>query len=443
MRPIKPIEFGAGLISIGLILWSLIYFRIPATFDRVIRMEALFSKYAVFILGTLILILSIKSILSPEHLFYSKKAKRGLFNILTLGISILICLIALEIFLEITSLQGCKQTDQFFHHSYIPNCQSTFKTSEWSTEVKINSAGFRDNELLPKENYDLRILMLGDSFTWGYGVEANQTFSELLQQKINGNGVHADVINAGATSYSPILEYLLLREKGVSLRPDVILLNFDLSDLQDDYLREQTALLDSEGNLIKVLNPEKNTFLLKIYKRLKVVELVNGMFIWLDRILPPPAQLDEQYFSEIKYDRDGISRYRQMVDEETHWNRTFHYLDLIAELSRKNNITFILSIYPYGHQVSKLEWAEGKHNLGFSNDLVYSSRVENILEEYAQRNHILFVSMFPHFKNSTDHPLYFPYDGHFNQNGHLVAAEAWYQYLSNPERGIIPPALPS
>ena len=119
------------------------------------------------------------------------------------------------------------QKDEILHHSLKPNISSRFISKEFNTEIKINSLGLRDNEISIKNR--TRILMLGDSFTFGYGVEMNETFSELIEQNSG-----YEVINAGVMSYSPILEYRYLKKKGYLLKPDIVIQNIDISDFSDD-----------------------------------------------------------------------------------------------------------------------------------------------------------------------------------------------------------------
>lgn len=54
------------------------------------------------------------------------------------------------------------------------------------THVRINSRGFRDYEYtIEKPQNTYRIIVLGDSFTFGLGVELNETYPKLLEESIN------------------------------------------------------------------------------------------------------------------------------------------------------------------------------------------------------------------------------------------------------------------
>ena len=65
-----------------------------------------------------------------------------------------------------------------------------------------------------------RVLVLGDSFTWGFGVEQEQIFTEVIENSRKD----VEVINAGVSGYSPDQELIWLREQGMHFQPDLVLL---------------------------------------------------------------------------------------------------------------------------------------------------------------------------------------------------------------------------
>lgn len=82
--------------------------------------------------------------------------------------------------------------------------------------VETNSLGFRDHEYGPKEKP--RIAFIGDSFLWGYDVEANQRFTERLQKEIPD----WEVLNLGVSGFGPDQQLLLLRRYLNRLDPDYV-----------------------------------------------------------------------------------------------------------------------------------------------------------------------------------------------------------------------------
>jgi hypothetical protein len=91
--------------------------------------------------------------------------------------------------------------------------------------VRINSLGLRGKELQPNLERLTRILVFGDSFVFGVGVDEENLLTshlERLLQPFFPDGV--EVVNMGVSGYSTDQEYLLLEEFGERLDPDVVIL---------------------------------------------------------------------------------------------------------------------------------------------------------------------------------------------------------------------------
>jgi hypothetical protein len=87
-------------------------------------------------------------------------------------------------------------------------------------EVHHNSDGFRDREHGAKTRP--RILVLGDSFVWGFDVEQRERFTELVQHGLPD----WELINAGVSGYGTDQEYLLLQQLFPKYQPDLVLVMF-------------------------------------------------------------------------------------------------------------------------------------------------------------------------------------------------------------------------
>lgn len=110
-----------------------------------------------------------------------------------------------------------------------PGQVGTFATEQFRTSVRINHAGLRDRDHTYQRSSDTkRILVLGDSFAWGYGVEEGQRFSQLLETSMG-----AEVINASVSGYSTDQELLWLRQEGVKYDVDLIILAMSGNDIGD------------------------------------------------------------------------------------------------------------------------------------------------------------------------------------------------------------------
>lgn len=112
-----------------------------------------------------------------------------------------------------------------------------------------NSLGFRGSrEFGPKQPGDFRLLLLGDSFTYGLGVNDDQTFAFHLEQYLRQPGLAAAVINAGCPGKGTDYELKLFQTLGAKLQPDVTVLCFFCNDFADN-ARGEYYDLDAAGQL--------------------------------------------------------------------------------------------------------------------------------------------------------------------------------------------------
>src|SRR4030095_16199761 len=99
-----------------------------------------------------------------------------------------------------------------YHHAYPPNAkmfQGVFegtpvvvRTNEDGLRTPYTGAQFRE--------YQDRVIAIGDSFTFGFGVRQEGAFPERLEGLLRKAlpSRHLAVLNAGVVSYSPLLEKL-------------------------------------------------------------------------------------------------------------------------------------------------------------------------------------------------------------------------------------------
>jgi lysophospholipase L1-like esterase len=102
-------------------------------------------------------------------------------------------------------------------------------------DVKINSQGLRDYEYpFDKPPGVYRILVLGDSTTFGWGVSMNDTASKILERELNAQHVAGyerfEVINAGVGNYDTVQEVTYYKTRGVEFHPDMVILVYFIND---------------------------------------------------------------------------------------------------------------------------------------------------------------------------------------------------------------------
>lgn len=147
------------------------------------------------------------------------------------------------------------------------------------TQVAISSQGLRDREFAPEPPPTThRILVLGDSVTFGTGVLAEETFSKRLEARLNApdGGRHYEVVNSGVIGYNTVQERARLEQLGPRLAPDVVLLMFVVNDLLDTFsiFDHQYEPTDSSAPLKKWLR--RNSRLYRFYQNVSW-RLLDGL----------------------------------------------------------------------------------------------------------------------------------------------------------------------
>jgi len=99
--------------------------------------------------------------------------------------------------------------------------------------VSLNSHGHRDDEMpVEKPTGERRILVLGDSVTFGWGVDQGQDFPAQLEALLRQQtGTSWQVINAGVNGYNSEQEAIYFATEGIRFQPDVVLLVYVGNDV--------------------------------------------------------------------------------------------------------------------------------------------------------------------------------------------------------------------
>jgi lysophospholipase L1-like esterase len=121
------------------------------------------------------------------------------------------------------------QFDPRYGWSHAPGTSGRFASLGFDIEVAINAQGFRGPETThARASGSRRVVLLGDSHAWGFGVEEEQSFARLLEQLIP----NLQVVNLGVSGYSTDQELLLYQEEGHRYETDVVMLVVAHNDLR-------------------------------------------------------------------------------------------------------------------------------------------------------------------------------------------------------------------
>jgi len=100
----------------------------------------------------------------------------------------------------------------------------------YTTKMNINSDGFRDREFsVTKDPNTFRIVAVGDSLTFGWGVELNESWPKVLENILNSQNMPRkfEVLNLGlpTSNMEEKVEFFLL--KGLKYDPDMVIVEYN------------------------------------------------------------------------------------------------------------------------------------------------------------------------------------------------------------------------
>lgn len=140
---------------------------------------------------------------------------------------------------------------------------------EHGKPVHVNAAGFRDgDERTPAEGP--RVLTVGDSSVYGFGVRDDEVFSSLLEHELADAAPGVEVINGATPGWSTFQTLNMLDMRGWALRPDLLIVGNLWSDNNFDDFVDRELLASYAG------------FRQTADYRARVLLSRSALFRWLD-----------------------------------------------------------------------------------------------------------------------------------------------------------------
>lgn len=140
---------------------------------------------------------------------------------------------AAEVYLRLTGAlnqsPGIVRTNPRTRFELVPGARGW----TYDKRIVINSLGLRDVEVSQKKPPGtLRVLCLGDSYTFGTGVAAEETYPKQLEALMRRRWPHrrVEVLNFGIPGFNTAQEAVALRERALLFEPDVIVLAFTVAN---------------------------------------------------------------------------------------------------------------------------------------------------------------------------------------------------------------------
>lgn len=294
----------------------------------------------------------------------------------------------------------------------------------FGTHVQTNSFGFRDREHeLGKQAGTLRVLVLGDSFMEALQVDAQDAFSALLERELHALlECQVEVINAGVSGWGTDDEVTYLKRRGARLRPDVVLFAATLHNDISDNLEGRYHIVD-QGQLVE--KPVRELPWYRYWGLEARSYLASHSHLY---------QIVYQSWKSVGRSDAGarltshvVELMRNVPSDEANrgWWVTQQLLEEAKSLAKADGFMLAMFIIPTVYEVDDQSYSDllAAHRVNES-DLNRDKPVET-LAGILDREGIDSINLLPAFRtrsHDSGQQLYIQGDGHFNKEGHQLAA---------------------
>lgn len=294
--------------------------------------------------------------------------------------------------------------------------------------IRTNSLGLRNSEVvIPKPPGTIRILVLGDSFTQGWGVSDDEAYprelEKILKEKYPDKKI--EVVNAGLATSGPNYYYLYYKNEAYKFDADLIIVGFNmLNDVSDNAYFTKWADADADGLPTKVehtnfVDSGGNFVPYDVPFKFKIPLLRNlHIFAYLaDRLVPFKEEFDvgkiylprSCFYKKNCHDLDGAKEttkkdflgMKKLTDEE---GKKLVFIEIPTELQFDKK--------------ARLKYGIDLPLLPIDKEYPYE-----YFGQFFRDNNLEYFDLRPGLKNYDPYDLYFAMDDHWTPLGHRVAAE--------------------
>ena len=399
--------------------------------------------------------------------------KQKLLLIIT---SIGLCLVAAELIsrLTIPYIRGTHQhpssiwRDDFIREDRIgqyheqlgwvlkPNETTTHKSWEFEYNLTTNSRGLRDEEAsYERDSGRPRLLLLGDSFAMGYGIDKPHALEAVLEDLLD-----AEVINLSVSGYGTDQQLLSYEGEGVKYEADVVLLAFTIDNdvinnaMPSQYRKNKPYFTLREEELVLAGVPvprrefpdaspaPEDSILVRfpvhdfldahsalyafVFDRLSQILWFRDR--WVDSGLVF-TQVDLFYPSQM-----GMLK-RQTSPSDNAWRLTLKLLEQFQRRVLENGSELILILVPSNLQIDLGAYERVIASRRLDPDRFDADHPNRILREFATSRSLRLIDLSGALRASAEsgRSPYFKRNPHWNRVGHHIAASTIAHELANLE----------
>ena len=336
---------------------------------------------------------------------------------------------------------GLYQPDPPRRYRLTPGYRGWLKNeAEFSTRIAVNGHGLRGPEITP-EAAGLRILIVGDSFVFGWGVEAQEGLSARLQAELRRTSPGIEVLNGGHPGFGLQDELRWLAAHGRKLQPDLVVLAImmanDLLDATEKHGRETLSEVVPEAGTADGLK-------VALYRYSHLFRLIQRQHNnSLASLLGLPESWAVGYLrdmtSALAVEPPALIREGQRASREA--------LTDFAELTRQLDLPWVALLLPVEMQVDPLTLRELCAFVGLDPARHDPNAPTRFFTDVLGALAVPSLDLTPRFRAATADggQLFFRHDPHWNAAGHRHAARNLADFLTRqgwPDRPLNPAARP-
>ncbi|MEM7184018.1 MAG: SGNH/GDSL hydrolase family protein [Spirochaetota bacterium] len=329
-----------------------------------------------------------------------------------------------------------------------PNKTGMVVSDEYSVKVETNRLGFRQH-LAEHQSY--RNIVLGDSFTEGWGVREKEVYIHLLNKKLP---TEKRFLNLGMHGASPILFALQLPHFLKQYKPDSVIIQLFDNDL-DDNEKLQKFISNENGSLKPkkriaasflgetLYNFCKETTLYRLFQRVyKKVKGIPSPILYYKpgkepqvktltyqqavekygELKPLGNTINTKYNNQFGFYKDNDSRWKSLLSKQK------KLLELLVKQANNAKVKLQFLYIP-----AREFFAKG----GILGDIKTDDKQEFytknphylLIKDVCDRNQLECIYASDLFFANHPEKLYFPHDAHLNSLGHAVLAKGLYERM--------------
>ncbi len=333
------------------------------------------------------------------------------------------------------------QFDSELGWGHVPGSHGRLVSPEFDVEYRINQRGLRDSETHPSGAPGKRLLLLGDSFAEGWGVDIEQAVSEQLEERLSDGGIPGEVFNLGVAGYGTDQQLLLFQRLWRAYSPDIVLLLFYGNDLWNNALNRGIGIergykprfVLGPGNGLRLTGvPVRRTRYWDLDGDLPMDQRVSRyayenwhLAVLLRKAFAPevPAAQRREFYLALYGTGPDSDRF------EKAWKITERLLLEFDTEVRRADAELLLVYVPAIVQIEREDWQAKVSQYGMLEEEYALDKPNRRLAAAAADHGIPFLDLSPAFLAAAVTETLFHRDSHWNAAGHALAADTIAEFL--------------